>query len=117
MKRAALILVCLLLASCKIDTGSLINAPEAYTVRITKNGEPTREYIVNPGTGTHAKIVSWLTNNNSGWSQTPATYIPGVVVIAKEFQLNYLNETVIINCKEGQFVKSTKKMDYEFLLQ
>jgi hypothetical protein len=117
MKRVALILTCLFLVSCKIDTGALINVKEQYTVRININSEPTREYIVSPGSGTHAKIVSWLTSNNTGWSQTPATYIPGVVVVAKEFQLNYLNEIVIINCKEGQFVKSTEKTDYEFLLQ
>lgn len=117
MKIIALILSCLLLVSCKLDTSSLINASEAYTVRITKNDEPTREYIVNPGTAAHAKIVSWLTSNNTGWSQAPASYIPGVQVVAKEFELNYLNEIVIINCKEGQFVKSTKKADYEFLLQ
>ena len=117
MKNIVIILSALFLASCKIDTDTLINVTETYNVSITENGSPVNEYILKPGTEKHAMFVSWFRNNSTGWEPTPPTFVPRIIVKGSNFSLNILGSHVILNYKEGQFVKDIKPEEYAYLLQ
>ncbi|MBU2706797.1 hypothetical protein KCM76_12460 [Zooshikella marina] len=117
MKSALTIFLALLLISCKVGTEVFIDIAETYTVSINESGKHTKKYTINPGSEKHAKLVAWLKQNNSDWDPTPASYVPGLVVEGTGFSLNFMRTGVILNCKEGQFTKSVKLEDYEYLLQ
>ena len=63
------------------------------------------------------KLNTWISNNRTGWTPTPATYVPGVLVSGKGFGINFLGNSVIISYSEGQYVKSISPSDYQFLIE
>ena len=96
-----------------------VELPENETLKVAVYSGPNarKERLLTPSSREHERLAAWLEANRAGWSVTPASYVPGVFVIGKNFSINFLKETVIINVPEGQYMKSVDPRDYEFLLE
>ena len=115
MKKLALILFALVLVSCKIDTDKIINTNESLKVSIYGTEINIDEYWLNPGDEKYDQFISWVKNNKEGWSSTPATYVPKLLVSGKSFSFNFMSSGVVVNYESGQFTKNIDPKEYEFL--
>jgi hypothetical protein len=115
MKKLTLFLFALVLASCNIDTDKIINPNETLQVYIYGTELSVEEYLLNPGDEKYKKFISWVRNNKEGWSSTPATYVPKILISGKSFTINFMDNIVLINYADGQFTKKIDPTEYEFL--
>ncbi|MBI1424772.1 MAG: hypothetical protein GC149_15105 [Gammaproteobacteria bacterium] len=115
MKKIRLILFAFVLVSCTIDTAKFIDPNETLQVYIYGTELNTEEYLLNPGGEKYNKFISWVRNNKEGWSSTPASYVPGILVSGKSFTMNFMDNTVLVNYADGQFTKKIDPTEYEFL--
>lgn len=54
----------------------------------------------------HSLIVGWFAQNTSGWSESPASYLPEVRVDFEGATVMFLKELVIVNSEGKQIVKA-----------
>jgi len=102
-----------LLSAC--DVALTLPETEPLSLQVHKKGSPVAECKLLPGTPNFQKLASWLSNNKTGWSPTPATYIPGVYITGSKFSINFLGTFVIVNYADGQYSHSVSPSEYEFL--
>lgn len=110
-----LLLSLLLLVSCKIDTEKITERHESLKVFIYEYGRPSYEYTLSQSDEKYHKLMLWIKNNQYGWSPTPATYVPRVLISSKTFSVNFIGESVVINYADGQFIKKVDQNEYEFI--
>ena len=116
MKNLTVLLLSLFfLVSCKIDLDKITERDESLTVHIYESGRPSNEYTLSQGDEKYHKLMLWIKSNKSGWSSTPATYVPRVLVSSKTFSLNFVGESAVLNYSDGQFVKKVDPSEYDFL--
>ena len=64
-----------------------------------------------PGSEQHSRFLQWLESHRNGWSQSPATYVPGLRIKGTGFEVNVLPEIVVIIYSEGQYVATVIEGD------
>ena len=106
-----------LILSCTINENILKNEGDLRVGSFN----PKIRYVIKKDSVYYVKLERLIKNNLKGWHYTPATYISGIVVAGKEFTLNFLNGTAIINYKDGdeykQYYKKIEFEEYKFLFQ
>lgn len=117
MKRALLIATILILASCKINVGGIVENQEPINIIIYGTGSNTNEYILINTDKKYKLFKTWVTNNKDDWETTPASYVPSVIVKGSNYTFNFLNERVIVNVDGKQYSKAVNKSEYDYLLQ
>ena len=60
-------------------------------------------------------LSNWLAQNQTGWSSSPASYMPAVVVTGSNFSVNFLGSMVVVNYPGGQFTRKVSPNEYAFL--
>ena len=115
MKRIIIILLAVLLSSCKVDTDKIIDSNENIEVSIHENGLPVQTYTLNPGDEEYKKFMSWVKSNNTGWDSTLASYVPMLIVSGESFSFNFMGNGVVVNYEGGQFTKSVDPKEYKYL--
>ena len=114
MKRIAIILiVTVLLVACSHKLS--LNLSPSETFKLSTLSATTSTCLIAPGSLQHKALENWLSENQNGWQSTPASYVPGTVVSGVGFTLNFVGSLAIANYSGGQYSRSTKPVDYEFL--
>jgi hypothetical protein len=120
-QRIALIFLCvaalMLAVGCDSDIHFDLPKNETLKLHVYSGGGPLVEKELAPSSKENQQLALWLAANTKGWSSTPASYVPGVYVTGKEFSINFLKTSVIINYAGGQYAKPVDPKEYEFLLQ
>jgi hypothetical protein len=103
MIRTAMLLLAVAMLGChRLELTPPID--ETLTLIEPPEGEGRVSCSILPGSTQHARLVQWLADHQSGWSQSPATYVPGLQVKGSNFEMNVLPKIVIINYSAGQYV-------------
>lgn len=104
IKRVALVTLVLALAACKMVLAPPVSGiVESHAVAGTMD-QPTEL------TATQLEAFSaWFSQHSSGWSSSPASYLPTLVVRIKHSNgdssvVNVLVDSVVVNNREGQYV-------------
>jgi len=67
---------------------------------------------INASNSSYQEIVSWLKENNEGWVTSFVTFIPKQVYQANAFQVNVMENLVVVSYKSdygySQFIKKGK---------
>ena len=103
------------LSGCgKVDFGPLVAQP--ITISVFKGGRPVSERHLSPPSSEHDRLAAWLSQHQSGWHSSYATYAPGVLVRGTNFTLNIQHSGVIINTGGRQLERDADDADFQFLL-
>jgi len=70
---------------------------------------------ISPSSRQFKDLSDWLAKNRSGWSSSPASYVPAVMVRGSNFSMNFVNSLVVVNYQRGQFTHEVSPSDYAFL--
>ena len=87
---------------------------DEFRVHVYESGEHVREYKILRGTEKYLQFENWARENKWGWSPTPATYVPGIVVSGGGHVFNFVGESVVVNNLDGQYSKDISRNEYEF---
>ena len=117
MKTVLILFLTAMLTACKVDVITTFDSINEFQVSINDQGSFIKEYTIVKGSKKHIALRQLLINNQEGWSQTLATYVPGVLVTSNGLSLNFLNAGIIANYSGGQFSKPIKIAEYGFLKQ
>lgn len=109
--------VILSVAGCKSEVNLQPPKNETLKLLVYGGGKPLKERELSPSSKEYEHLMSWLAANREGWSPTVVTFVPGVYVSGKDFSINFLKTSAIINFREGQYIKDINPKDYEFLLK
>jgi hypothetical protein len=117
MKLTVLILLSLaFLSGCKVDaTSALVESQGDLTLYVYKEGKPVVETQIPPESAMYKELNRWVSENTIGWSYSLATYVPLYLVQGKSLSLNFQGTRVILNTKDGQFVKNIDPSEYDFI--
>lgn len=58
-----------------------------------------------PDSQLYRDIASWFEKNKLGWKKSPASYVPSIVIYDDKFNVNIVNDIVVINSGSSQLVK------------
>lgn len=111
----AVIISLALLSGCKVDALSAFDAQGDLTLYVYGSGRPFEPQKIKVNSAIYKKLRDWVANNKTGWSHTPATYVPSVMVLGETFSLNFLDSSVILNYEGGQYIKQIDVSEYAFL--
>ena len=110
MTRASVLaLIVAILGGCNDE---LAWALPQETLTLQKNG---RSCPVTPDSAQFKQLAAWVSQNRSGWSSSPASYVPGTIVRGGNFSINFLNALVVVNHPGGQFTHKASPDDFGFL--
>ena len=121
-----LALILFLMVGCtqRIDINKHFDKTASFTVLIGDTiNKNTASFEVNASSPEHARLVSWLENNQKGWQTAAASYVGDIMVKQNKFALLRLrNKGVMISFpdEEGKHLQYTKDCDrneLEFLKQ
>jgi len=116
--RFLVLLVALTCGGCSSDYRVHLGAEVLELAYLTGDGHPI-EWKLGPEYAEHQRLSKWIDSNQDGWSSyvatTPGT---GLLVDAKEWRLQFLEDSVLV-CprKKGCWIKPIKRHEYEYLLQ
>jgi hypothetical protein len=116
LKGASLVLLAISLSACSGDLEEAFRNTDEFIVQIHHSGKNVKEYKIKRGTEKFIQFKKWTQENEWGWSLTPATYLPGVVVRGGDYVFNFIGDAVILNNADGQYSKDIRKSEYEYLL-
>lgn len=60
-------------------------------------------------------LNSWFVRNSEGWSESPASYSHDFVISSLGYTVYVLEDSVVVNSEEGQFIKKTHQDRKVFL--
>lgn len=117
-----LLTLCLFLAGCRVDANWLLESEETLRIETYQPKGKSPVIEIRKGHEKYSQLKQWLEQNEKGWSQSPATYMPGTEVRGKKFALNFLHNVAILNFKSPdgkyhQYTKGIKEVEYQFLLR
>ncbi|HMQ11113.1 MAG TPA: hypothetical protein PKB05_07360 [Oligoflexia bacterium] len=115
-----LISICIVFAYFNI--GRKLNGFENFQIQHTglhKKNEPLElnKDLADKFLSIEQKLNLWWKQNNRNWKPTPATYINNFVITTDKGSLNFLDETVIVNCCGRQYSKTLSKEEKDFIEQ
>ena len=90
-----------LLIGCSTENEFYLEIKEPVLLKC-KSGEMRTLELSSP---LHKSMVDWFYKNRRGWRESPASYVPGVMIIGKDFTINVLDEMIVVNSKSSQYVK------------
>ena len=70
---------------------------------------------ISPSSTQFKELSDWLAGNRGGWSSSPASYVPNVMLRGSNFSVNFVNSLVVVNYRGGQFTHDISPSDYAFL--
>ena len=111
------VFVLIAVAGCKREVHFQLPQNETLKLLVYSSGKPIKERELAPLSKEHQLLASWLAANREGWSPTVVTFVPSVYVTGKDFSINFLKTSAIINFREGQYIKDVNPKDYGFLLE
>ena len=112
---AFLALAAISLSACSHDLQLAL--PTGEPVRVFQLGR-TGEHTLTQQSEQYRKLVSWVENNRSGWSQYYATPpAKGIMVRAANLNLQFVESAALAHTPEGVFTKDVSPTDYAFLYQ
>ena len=114
VKRIIVIILALSLSACSANLDEAFEKTDEFIVQILESGKNIKEYKIRRGTEKYLKFEKWARDNEWGWSPTPATYVPGVVVKSGDYHFNFIGDGVVLNNPEGQYSKDINKNEYEY---
>ena len=117
LKKSTTLALALFLSACSANVDKAFENSDEFIVQIYKSGIQIREYKLLKNTEKYLKFENWARKNKWGWSLTPATYAPGVVVRGGGYVFNFVGESVVVNNPDGQYSKEIKESEYEFFNQ
>ena len=117
MNKLLIIFLALCLISCRQNIGHHLDELESFSVEVYDGSGSTRKFEISAGSENYESLRKWLSENEQGWTKSPASYVPGVVVSYDKTQLNFINNVVVLNNENGQYTKPADREDYGFLLQ
>ncbi|MGH1431419.1 MAG: hypothetical protein ACRBB4_09900 [Neptuniibacter sp.] len=53
----------------------------------------------------YIEMQNWFKSNKDGWSKSPASYVPKILVKGKAFTAIFLDEIVVVNIDSKQYVR------------
>lgn len=115
VKRFTAALIALFLTACSTNIDEAFEKTDEFSVQVYHSGQQVSEYKIKRGTEKYLKFEKWASDNNWGWSPTPADYAPGIVVSGEGHVFNFNGETVVVNKPDGQYAKNISSGEYEFL--
>ena len=102
-----------LFTGCTSSVDFSLPSDEALKLSIPSNQTSCQ---INPGTPLHNSLAAWLAASRHGWKRNPATYVPRVVVAGRNFSMNFMESSVILNYTGGQFTHHIPAAQYAFLV-
>ena len=116
MTRGAVVGVvsCALLAGCDKEL-SLALPAEPVKLQRYEQGRPVEACDISPDSPQFKSLAAWISNNKDGWSSSPASYVPGVLVSGRNFSVNFLSSLVVVNYPGGQLTRKASANEAAFL--
>ncbi len=117
-----LLMLCAMLAACKIDAKLLLDSEETLTIETHQtNGTSDSKREIRKGEETYSRFRKWVEENEKGWEPSPVTFVPAIEVRGKKFVMNFHPTRAILNFqspdgKYHQYVKEVKEADFKYLL-
>jgi hypothetical protein len=116
-----ILIICTVLAACRIDANSILQPNENLTVQIYNRGATLTKKTITKNDKAYVQFVRWLKDNETGWSIAPATYAPSVEVRGKKFAINFHPTLAILNFQSPdgnyrQYSKEIKETDFQYLI-
>lgn len=99
--------MCLLLVivGCSTEKEFVLEISDPVTLKCG-DGE-TR--ILELSSPLHKSLVSWFSNNPNGWKESPASYVPNVMLVGTDFTIHVLDDIIVVNNSSSQYVKNISR--------
>ena len=94
--RNIIIIAAIVLASCSSKNHFKLPSGE-LELSIMGDSGITSTCIISANSDTFIKIQSWLTNNQSDWHKSPASYLPKKIITGNDFKAQILKNSIVIN--------------------
>jgi hypothetical protein len=111
---AVVVAMCALLAGCEKEL-SLALPAEPVMLQRYERGRPVEACEISPESPQFASLAAWISKNGDGWSSSPASYAPGVLVSGRNFSINFLSSLVVVNYPGGQLTRKASSNEAAFL--
>lgn len=115
LKQAFLLFVALSLAGCTHEIPSDVFEAQILKLYVYSKDGGRVTCSLERSSLQYNQLQSWIKQNKEGWKKNPATYIPGKVISAGDFSLNFLNSIAIFNHSDGQYVRAVTPEEHSFL--
>jgi hypothetical protein len=107
---------CVALWGCKLDVPAIGSA--SY-VTYEKGSISSPRTLSNAQIG---ELTAWFASHRSGWSQTFATYVPGILIDVKHAngRVSYVNvwpHQIVAESRHGQYVRALSEPEYTAFLR
>ena len=83
---------------------------------VTIQCDGAEKALIDPSSSQHKLIAGWFKNNQKGWSTSPASYVPGIVIQGPDFTINVLDRIIVVNDGKAQYVKKIEGKNYFYRL-
>ena len=113
-----LLLLLALVTACSHTVRLTLPEDESFTVRVSEKKDiltAEHEYQLIPADPARQQLSQWFNANREGWSSTPASYLGDIVVRGRDFTLQFAGSQVIVNYRDGQYIKAISPSEYQFL--
>ena len=107
--------LCVVVGGCSEPLPCALPTGESLQLSRQEHGRVVPECSLALEAEAHRRLTEWLAQNHAGWVRSVVTYVPGTVVDGTGFSINFLGDQAIVNCDEGQFVRSVSPAAYSFL--
>lgn len=99
-------------SACTKDLPPLVNSQSNLTAVIYVDGRPIAEGVIAKASPAYEAVTSWVKANPSNWTTSFVTYVPDILVLGDNFQINFRQDSVIFGYQNSQVKKHISQSDY-----
>jgi hypothetical protein len=106
----------LALAGCTRTISFNLPRVETFDIYVYVGGRAAEHCQMLPDDAKFMALNNWLRSNAQGWTFTPNTYVPGVLVSGKTFSINFQRSAAILNYAGGEYSHVVDPSQYQYLV-
>jgi hypothetical protein len=108
------LLACVLLLGCTKELGWSLPS-EPVQLQHYEQGRPVATCTLSTTSPGYKALADWVAEHQTGWSASPATYVPSKIATGRNFSINFMGGLAVVNYTGGQFTHKVSPNEYAFL--
>ena len=103
------------LAACSQSLDFKLPANNPLELAIYQRGSLVKTCTIAPSSSQFDQLQALLTSNQEDWESSLVTFAPSVLVTGRDFSINFLQDTIVLNHDHRQVTHQIPANSYAFL--